>query len=268
MTAKVEDQRLSDARRHVALDERDDHVEGCDPGGEQRELDDELAVVPTDAVVDDVAEDQRVERAEHRVDGDEAQEQREHLLVAERELEHALEDPGRELLREDALVATPRRTTHSHPPPPRIIGRSPVRRVSTRSRSVEQCGALGGVEGGEHLVGRLAAGGLDARHGALGVRGERHEHRAAVVGIGQPHDEAGRLERLDRGGRRARHDAEPGRDLRHPGWPDGAGDRAQEPGLRIREAERREPTRAVAAELRRDAGERLGEPAREVVFAG
>ena len=81
----------------VALDERDEHVERRDAGGEQRELDDELAVVPTDAVVDDVAEDQRVEGAEHRVDGDEEEEQREHPLVTERELEHALEDPGREL---------------------------------------------------------------------------------------------------------------------------------------------------------------------------
>ena len=72
------------------------------------------------------------------------------------------------------------------------------------------------------------------------------QHRTAVGGIGHPDDEAGRLERLDGGGRRARHDAEPGRQLRHPGCVRGVAERAQEPGLRVGEPEGREPPRAAA----------------------
>ena len=221
------------------------------------------AVVAADAVVDDVAEDQRVEGAEHRVDGDEEEEQREHPLVTERELEHALDDPGGERLRDDALVATPCRPAHPHVAAAHHRPRLRDRRVDPVEER-EQGGSLRHVEGGEHFVGRVATGGLDARDRASRLRGERHEHRAPVVGIGQPHDEARRLQRLHGGGGRARHDPEAGGELRHPQGSAGGGDRAQEPGLRVRETERREPPGAVAAELRRDAGEPFGELAAEI----
>ena len=197
--------------------------------------------MPADAVVDDVAEDQRVDRAEHRVDGHEAEEQREHLLVAERELEHALDDPGvsscaRTLGRDATTAPMPM-------PPPRIIGPLRPHAVEERERwRAPRSRAANTSSAASH--GRLDAApragvGVSARAPSGGRRDR------------EPHDEAGGLERLDGGGR-ARHDAEPGGDLRHPGRPAAAIVRRSRACAYVR------PSGAsrghVAAELRRDAG--------------
>jgi hypothetical protein len=83
------------------------------------------------------------------------------------------------------------------------------------------------------------------------------QDRAAVARVDLAADQAGFLERVDHGGERAGHDAEPVGEFGHPQRAVAAGERAQGALLGGGEAERRELLRLGAAQP-------LGQPVEQV----
>ena len=113
---QVVHQALADGRRKVALSEPDRRRQHRETGDGSGEGDDEAAVVLHDALVDDLFEQQRLGRADQRVNEDEPEEDRELLLVGRCEAEDAPHRARRELVVSDGAVLgeRPHRAAATH----------------------------------------------------------------------------------------------------------------------------------------------------------
>ena len=257
----VEDEALADARRDQALKEHEQGVQDGKHGEQHRQLDHDVGVFRDDPVVDDRPVDQRVGPADGRVDDDEDQEGEELLPVRFREPGDPADETFRELLRRHGPVAaqcpqgfqTAAGPGHAHsasPAPPTrrpsdpavdspsaatSFGRearsglppsSAAQIARSSARSSPRCPS---VRGTEHASRTLTPCGVELVEQAPALGRELHEGRAAIPGIGQARDEAGKLRAVHEIGDGPRHDRKaPGNDGHSQR---AVGEQADDPGL-------------------------------------
>ena len=90
MGGDVEDEPLADLGRNPPFGDGEAGLGQGQAPGDQGQRDDQPLVVPEDAVVDDVPEDERVGHPDHRVDHDQHHEEDEDVAVLESEFQHPL----------------------------------------------------------------------------------------------------------------------------------------------------------------------------------
>ena len=234
LLAHVVYQSFADARRDVALSERQQRINERQAGEEQGKRDDQVRVVPGDAPVDDLAIDQRVPHPDEGVDDDDAEKDPEHPPVRRGEPHDPADGAGRKLLlgngavpheRPHAGCTMGRAASRSHlsVPPSRMrrprLGSArtaPVVRPAAHRQQPRQLTPLLRRQGAEGRFGRSPARLRDPIEQKYSFIGERNEDRTAVTRIGRSRDELGRLEVVHDRGRRPGHDLEGGRDVGHP----------------------------------------------------
>ena len=223
-----------------------------------------LGVVAEDALVDDLAVDERVGGADDRVEHDQHEEDGQQPLVGGDEGEDAAGGALGHLLVLDRLVTAQRAQrreaarTH-HEGAPSSAGRRRRARSATASSS-RSCSRCAGVEPREQRLRRSPGGrGPAARAGRrpASVRPTRIDRRS--TGSGCAVHEPGRLEGVDHGRGRARHDLEAGGELADAHGLAGARQQAQGARLTEREAEGLELAPRRAAQTPRRAGQQLRE---------